>query len=169
MSTTFPAFRSPSFTCCHIQSTSWRQVGGISNSTLQCKCIFNCEWLDRGTGPEAARLDVRGIKIYVGIKVAVLFTKGLRCMHWHARVGSSVASVLAWTLLMTQTARYACVCCEQRGTFTSAFPSPMIRATFRSEKNYAGDKADQHHGERLLRSRPSARLVAPTDGFDPFL
>ena len=61
---------------------------------------------------------------YVGIKAAVLFTKGLHCMHWHARVAHSV--VLALTLLMTQTTRYVCVCCEQRCTFTSAFPT--IRA-----------------------------------------
>ena len=74
-------------------------------------------------------------KNYVGIKAAVLFTKGLHCMHWHARVTRSV--VLALTLLMTQTTRYASVCCEQleRGPFTSAFPSPTIRAAFLSEKN----------------------------------
>ena len=34
--------------------------------------------------------------------------------------------VLAMTLLMTQTTQYVCVCCEQRGTFISAFPT--IRA-----------------------------------------
>ena len=46
-------------------------------------------------------------KNYVGIKAAVLFTEGLHCMHWHARVARSVASVLALTLLMMQTTRYA--------------------------------------------------------------
>ena len=40
-----------------------------------------------------------------------LFTKGLNCMHWHSRVAHSV--VLALTLLMTQTTRHVCVCCEQ--------------------------------------------------------
>ena len=40
----------------------------------------------------------------MGIKAAVLFTKGLHCMHWHALVARSV--VLALTLLMTQTTRY---------------------------------------------------------------
>ena len=40
----------------------------------------------------------------VGIKAAVLITKGLHCMHWHALMASSV--VLALTLLMTQTTRY---------------------------------------------------------------
>ena len=69
------------------------------------------------------------------------------------------------------------ICCEQRGTFTGAFPSPTIRgprirAASGQKKNYPGDKADQHHGGLLLRtvrSRPSARLAAPTDGLDPFL
>ena len=51
---------------------------------------------------------------------AVLFTKGLNCMHWHARVASSV--VLALTLLMTQSTQYVCVCYEQRGTFIMPFP-----------------------------------------------
>ena len=132
--------------------------------------IFYCDCLDLGTGPEAARLDVSYMRdkfFNVGIKAAVLFTKGLHCMHWHARVARSVE--LALTLLMTQTTRYACVCCEQRSTFTSAFPSPLITAAFLSGKNYAGDKAGRHHGGLLLRSRPSARLAAPTDGFDPFL
>ena len=49
--------------------------------------IFNCDWLDLGTGPEAARLDVSYTwdKFFnVGIKAAVFFTKGLHCMHWHA-------------------------------------------------------------------------------------
>ena len=99
------------------------------------RCIFNCEWLDLGTGPEAARLDVSYMRdkfFNVGIKAAVLFTKGLHCMHWHARVARSV--VLALTLLMTQTTRYACGCCEQRGTLTRAYPSPTIRAAFLSGK-----------------------------------
>ena len=51
---------------------------------------FRCTW-DKNTD------------IYVGIKAAVLFTKGLHCMHWHARVARSV--VLALTLLMMQTTR----------------------------------------------------------------
>ena len=134
------------------------------------RCIFNCEWLDLGSRDRPGGRAFRCTwdkKIYVGIKAAVLFTKRLHCMHWHACVARSV--VLALTLLMTQTTRYGCVCCEQLGTPTSAFPSPTIRAAFRSEKNYAGDKADQHHGGRLLRSRPSARLAAPTDVFNPFL
>ena len=38
---------------------------------------------------------------YMGIRAAVLFTKGLHCMHWHARLVCSV--VLELTLLMTQT------------------------------------------------------------------
>ena len=59
-----------------------------------------------------------GLKHYVGIQAAVLIIKGLHCMHWHARVASSV--VLALTLMMTQTTE---VCCEQRSTFTSAFPT----------------------------------------------
>ena len=98
------------------------------------RCIFNCEWLDLGTGRRPAFRCTWDKSIYVGIKAAVLFTKGLHCMLWHARVARSI--VLALTLLMTQTTRYVrvCVCCEQRGTFTSAFPSPTIRAAFRSEK-----------------------------------
>ena len=83
-------------------------------------------------GGRAFRCTRLNKKNYVGIKAAVLISKGLRCMHWHARVARSV--VLALTLLMTQTTLYACVCCEQRGTFTSAFPSPTIRAAFQSEK-----------------------------------
>ena len=105
---------------------------------------------DRPGGRAFRCTSTWGKQIYVGIKAAVLFTKGLHCMHWHVRVAHSV--VLALTLLMTQTtrARYARVCCEQRGTFTSAFPSPTIRAAFRSGKNYVGDKADQHHGGPLV-------------------
>ena len=72
-------------------------------------------------------------KNYVGIKAAILFTEGLHCMHWHARVARSV--FLALTLLMMQTTQYACVCCEQleRSTFTSAFLSPTIRAVVRKK------------------------------------
>ena len=33
-------------------------------------------------------------KNYVGIKAAVLFTKGLHCMHWHARMARSVVLAL---------------------------------------------------------------------------
>ena len=63
----------------------------------------------------------------LGIKEAVLFTKRLHCMHWHARVASSV--VLALTILMTQTTLYVCICCEQRQTFTSAFPTTRAART----------------------------------------
>ena len=93
--------------------------------------IFYCDCLDLGTGPEAARLDVSYMRdkfFNVGIKAAVLFTKGLHCMHWHARVARSVVLALTFLIMTTrtQTTRYVCVCCEQRGTFTSAFPT--IRA-----------------------------------------
>ena len=58
-------------------------------------------------------------------------------MHWHAtmhalacnRVARSVVldlTLLIMRFMTTQTTRYVCVCCEQRGTFTSAFPT--IRA-----------------------------------------
>ena len=51
-----------------------------------------------GLGPEAARLDhdLRGIKD-CSMKAAVLFTKGLHCMHWHASVACSVVLALLWT------------------------------------------------------------------------
>ena len=39
-------------------------------------CIFNCEWLNLGKGPEAARLDVRGIKKLCGHKGGRLVHKG---------------------------------------------------------------------------------------------
>ena len=111
-------------------------------------------------GGRAFRCTRLNKKNYVGIKAAVLLTKGLHWMHWHACVARSV--VLALTLLMTQATRYACVCCEQleHGTFTSAFPSPTIRAAFLSEKKLRWDKADQHHRGLLLCSRPSPRLAA---------
>ena len=115
----------------------------------------------------------------VGIKAAVLFTKGLHCMHWHARVARSVVLALTLLIMTTQTTQYVCVSCEQRGTFTSALPTIRAARTHigRSRtccrlghpRNYAGDEADRTHGGRLRRSRPSARLAAPTAGFDPFL
>lgn len=68
---------------------------------------------------------IHGINFFcVGIKAAVLLTEALPCMHWHAaRLVRSFQVVLALINLMTQTTvtRYVCICCEQRGTFTSAF------------------------------------------------
>ena len=139
-------------------------------------CIFNCEWLRDRPGDRAFRCTWDK-KNYVGIKAAVLFTNRLHCMHWHACVARSVLLVL--TLLMTQTTRYECVCCEvsvnnaAHSQVPFRFPRSRDSGPRSCQKqNYAGDKADQHHGGWLLRrrrSRPSARLGAPTDGFYPFL
>ena len=112
---------------------------------------------------------IHGINFFcVGIKAAVLLTEALPCMHWHAaRVARSFQVVLALINLMTLTTvtRYVCICCEQRGTFTSAFSRATITrkdshgqisqvrsCRLKHTRNYAGNKADQHHGGRLRRS-----------------
>ena len=90
-------------------------------------------------------------------------------MHWHARVARSV--VLALTLLMTQTTRYACVAallhihkCLSESHDQGRVP---VRKKITLETRQINTMVGP--GGRLLRSRPSARLAAPTDGFDPFL
>ena len=92
-------------------------------------------------------------KNYVGIKAAVLFTKGLHCMHWHARVARSV--VLALTASTTE-------------TLTSAFPT--IRVTGRAAGTHIGSSRTSRRAQRLAwaskklrwrRGRPTPGAAGP--------
>ena len=124
--------------------------------------------------------------IYVGITAAVLFTTGLHCMHWHARVARSVVLPLTFLIMTTrtQTTLYVCVCCEQRGTFTSAFPTIRAARTHIG-RSRAASRACAAAGlgiqEITLETRQTNTMVggscaagpalvaAPTAGFYPFL
>ena len=64
---------------------------------------------------------------YVGTKAAGLFTKGLNCMHWQARVAHSV--VLALVLLSPDDT-------DNQICLTSAFPT--IRVTGRAARTHLG-------------------------------
>ena len=149
MRTTFPAFRSLSFAGCHVtahvqSSTSWRQVGGISNSTLQCKwpCVFliaNGSTSDKGTSLHVLARSCGPLSC--------------TCVDPPDDADNQIC------MFSVNNAAHSQV----------PFRVPQSGPRSGEKKNYAGDKADQHHGGRLLRSRPSARLAAPTDGFDPFL
>ena len=109
----------------------------------------------------------------MGIKAAVLITKGLHCMHWHALVARSV--VLALTLLMTQTTRYV-----SQVPFLESLA--VIRVTGRAARTHIGRSCScaaaglgiqeitlETRQTDTRRSRPSAILVGPTAWFDPFL
>ena len=142
------------------------------------RCIFNCEW-NGSTSGQARRPCVYMWDncFYVGIKVAVLFTKGLHCMYWHA--------------LHCSCGPLSCTCfdppddSDNQICLTNAFPA--IRVT-RSQwqdredthwqilyvhsgglghpRNYAGVKADRHPGQAQQAQR---QTWAPTAGFDPLL
>ena len=168
MSSTFNCFRSLSFTGCHIQSTFWQH---ISDPTLQCKCIFNCEWLDLGTGSEAARLDVRGINVFMWHKGGRLDhkrTSSWHCMHWHDLVSRSVVPSL--TFLMTKTTRYVSQVPFPRSK-SLAGPPPATRTHIGRSRTCAA--ACLGILEITLEARQtdnrSSRLAAPTAGFDPWL
>ena len=120
--------------------------------------IFYCDCLDLGTGPEAARLDVSYMRdnfFNVGIKAAVLFTKGLHRMHWHARVARSVVLALTFLIMTTrtQTTRYVCLLRTTRhihkclshdqGSEDTHWQISYVRSgRLGHPRNYAGDKAD---------------------------
>ena len=83
---------------------------------------------------QSPSLDVgytRDIYFWQGLKAGGWFRKGLCCMYWQGKVASSVvlALISAGALLMTQIHQYVCVCCEEHGTFTSAFPSVRAAKT----------------------------------------
>ena len=108
---------------------------------------------------------------YVGIKAAVLFTKGLHCMHWHARVARSV--VLALSLLMTQTTLFAVnnVAHSQVPFLVPRFVG-HDQGRFRSEKKLPwrqGSPKPWWAAPVQQAQRQTVGLAVPTAGFDPFL
>ena len=102
------------------------------------------------------------------LKAGSWFRTRLCCMHWHGRVVQSVplALILAGTLMMTQTHRFICVACEERGTFTAAYP------TARAAKIHIGNSppcraADAGIREIALETRQTDAMVGGSGAAGP--
>jgi len=140
-------------------------------------------------GPEATCLDV-GYTCYklpdAGYTWYKRFVQGIKgggwsrtrpcCMHWHAlgsrRLGLSLGLfviALVPVLVMatpSQTHRFVCVACQERGTFTTTYP------TARAVKIHIGKStpcraAELGVREIVLETRPTDAMVGGTGAAGP--